>query len=475
VKGSDFERVDWLNKTLRNLFPHYNKAICKIVVDSVTPILEGLMPSFVDEVKFDEFDFGEIPFTLGGIRLYNTDLDEVSFDAQMNWGGEARVVLGIYAKGLHFQVEVSDIQVKGLCRVTLGPLVDIIPCLGGVSISFIEDPVTDLCVRVLGGPDLLAIPGVDAAVNMALKQFVYGKMGEPNFGLVYPNMMSFDILADGGREKPIKGLLKVKLHGAEGLMNNSTVGTSDPFVLLQVVGGSSSKFGVKSSTCDNNLSPSYEENFDLLVFDTDLDKLEVILYDEDMLKLGNDEEMGRVAIDLDEESLAPFKPKDAWFSLLAPKDEDKDFLNKVNPLNFGKKGLGAVVGLVSKKKLQDDPFGKVHLTLEYRPFEDGKKILVGRASETGNLGTPAKGEDSVLGAPQRAPDQQPLGVLRVKLVCATSLMAKGLDGVSDPYVTLVTEGKRRKSTVKADESSPYWNESFEFVAVKDVRRSHPLS
>ncbi len=60
-------------------------------------------------------------------------------------------------------------QLKARARITLKPLVETIPCLGAVNISLLEVPTVDLALSLLNSPDLMAIPGLNLAVNLGLK------------------------------------------------------------------------------------------------------------------------------------------------------------------------------------------------------------------------------------------------------------------------------------------------------------------
>jgi hypothetical protein len=52
-------------------------------------------------------------------------------------------------------------------RVTLKPLVDVIPCIGGVSISLLRVPHVDLSLSMVGGVDLMVGGGLwDLSDNM---------------------------------------------------------------------------------------------------------------------------------------------------------------------------------------------------------------------------------------------------------------------------------------------------------------------
>ena len=75
--------------------------------------------------------------------------------------------------------QVSDVQYKVLSRVTLS-LVDTIPCIGGAQLSLLEVPHMDFKLRVLGGVDMMAVPGVKDATRWVIS--VRGGRGERQGG-----------------------------------------------------------------------------------------------------------------------------------------------------------------------------------------------------------------------------------------------------------------------------------------------------
>ena len=62
------------------------------------------------------------------------------------------------------------VQVRGLARVTLAPLVDTLPCLGAVQISLLEEPYIDFSISLFGSLDLMLLPIFKDAVNFAAKK-----------------------------------------------------------------------------------------------------------------------------------------------------------------------------------------------------------------------------------------------------------------------------------------------------------------
>ena len=61
-------------------------------------------------------------------------------------------------------------QVRGLARVVLAPLVDTLPCLGAVQISLLEEPYIDFSISLFGSLDLMLLPIFKDAVNFAAKK-----------------------------------------------------------------------------------------------------------------------------------------------------------------------------------------------------------------------------------------------------------------------------------------------------------------
>ena len=62
------------------------------------------------------------------------------------------------------------LQIRGLARITLAPLVDTLPCMGAVQISLLEDPYIDFSISLFGSLDLMLLPGLKDVVNLVAKK-----------------------------------------------------------------------------------------------------------------------------------------------------------------------------------------------------------------------------------------------------------------------------------------------------------------
>ena len=56
-----------------------------------------------------------------------------------------------------------------MTRINLRPLTEAVPCVGGVSLSLLELPHVDLCLKVVHGVDLMALPGIQDVVRLVIK------------------------------------------------------------------------------------------------------------------------------------------------------------------------------------------------------------------------------------------------------------------------------------------------------------------
>ena len=56
-------------------------------------------------------------------------------------------------------------QLRADARITLAPLVDVLPCLGAVTITMLDAPYFDLSASLIGALDLMSLPGIRDAVQ----------------------------------------------------------------------------------------------------------------------------------------------------------------------------------------------------------------------------------------------------------------------------------------------------------------------
>jgi len=205
----------FLNKLLSQLWPHLSPAIHrKVMAQAKQPIREALAKipliggRVLKTIRIDVLDLGTRPFRVDSIKSYTSSPSDnwVMTEAALLYGGDMRVrvvievSLGVFT--VDVPVEVANFQLKALARMTLYPLVEQLPCVGGVTLSLLEQPTVDFDLRILDSPDLLALPPIPVLLRF-VQNLVVGKM------LVYPNEMSFPVLPNYGLPKPPVGICRV--------------------------------------------------------------------------------------------------------------------------------------------------------------------------------------------------------------------------------------------------------------------------
>ena len=101
------------------------------------------------------------------------------------------------------------------------------------------------------------------------------------------------------------GKLEVTVVAARDLANQSTFGTSDPYVIVKL-GSRSSKTATQNSTLD----PKYDETFKFLVADEASEQLRIEVWDHNVV---SDDAMGHYNLSLS--GLVRGKPCDQWYLL----------------------------------------------------------------------------------------------------------------------------------------------------------------
>lgn len=272
----DYERALFINKILKLLWPHLSPAIHKEVMKQAkAPIGDALASiPLVKDIRIDKLDLGERPFRVDSFKTYETVDDEIIMETSLFWGGdlELRVTAVVQAGPMtvDLPIDVQNIQFKALARITI-PLVETLPCAGGVTISLLEEPFVDFELNVLGSPDIMAMPGVPLAVRSAIK-VIAGNM------LVYPNEFMYPLMEGFGRPPPPQGMLKVCVKSGHNL-KSSFFDVVDPYVVLEIRTGRPSE----TSFIKNNPNPVWNEDIDLVVDDPVVQELKIVVMDEDVL------------------------------------------------------------------------------------------------------------------------------------------------------------------------------------------------
>lgn len=131
----EVNRMAWFNKALDYMWPGIDTSVCEVIRDSVEPLLRTAVPPIVSWIGFEKLTLGPTPPTLGGIKVHGSNSQEAMLEIELSWAGGLDIVLAAYVFGVRVPVRLHDLQFRTYLRATFTPLVDELPCLGGLEVS----------------------------------------------------------------------------------------------------------------------------------------------------------------------------------------------------------------------------------------------------------------------------------------------------------------------------------------------------
>ncbi|XP_023002304.1 synaptotagmin-2 [Cucurbita maxima] len=407
VKNPDYDRIDWLNKFLETMWPYLDKAICKTVKNIAKPIIAEQIPKYkIDAVDFDTLTLGSLPPTFQGMKVYTTDDKELIMEPCMKWAGNPNITVSVKAFGLKATVQVIDLQVFVVPRITLKPLVPTFPCFAKIFVSLMEKPHVDFGLKLFGA-DTMAIPGLYRFVQETIKDQVANMY-------LWPKTLEVPIMDPVKAMKKPVGILHVKVLKALKLKKKDLFGASDPYLKLKLT---EDKLPSKKTTVKpSNLNPEWNEEFTFVVKDPESQALELVLYDWE--KVGKHDKMGMNVVPLKE---------------LTP-DESKEFT------------LEVLKNMDPNDTQNEKSRGQLVVELLYKPFKDDE----------------APKDVEYENAVQKAPDGTPEGG---GLLVVMIHQAEDVEGKhhTNPYVRLLFRGEEKRTKHVKKNRDPRWDEEFQFM------------
>ncbi|XP_070585528.1 extended synaptotagmin-2 isoform X1 [Erythrolamprus reginae] len=411
VHFPDTERAEWLNKTVKHMWPFICQFIEKLFRETIEPAVKGAN-SHLSTFSFTKIDVGHQPIRINGVKVYteNVDKRQIILDLQISFVGNCEIDLEI--KRYFCRAGVKSIQIHGTMRVILEPLLGDIPLIGAISLFFLRKPLLE--INWTGLTNLLDIPGLNGLSDTIILDII------SNY-LVLPNRITVPFVSEveiAQLRFPIpKGVLRIHFLEAQDLEGKDTYlkglvkGKSDPYGITQL-----GNQIFRSKVIKENLNPKWNEVYEALVYEHPGQDLEIELFDEDPDK---DDFLGSLTIDLIE--VEKERHIDEWF----PLDE------------------------VSK--------GKLHLKLEWLTLK----------STVENL-------DQVLKSIRADKDQTDDGISSALLILyldsARNLPSgKKMNTNPNPLVLMTVGHIAKESKIRYKTNEPVWEEHFTFL-VRNPRR-----
>ncbi|XP_041808275.1 extended synaptotagmin-1 [Chelmon rostratus] len=409
VNFPDVEKVEWLNKVLQQVWPFVGQYLEKLLVETIAPSIRA-SSTHLQTLSFTKVDMGDKAMKVVGIKAHTeNDKGQVLLDLYISYVGN--VEINVEVKRYFCKAGVKGIQLHGMMRVILEPLIGDVPIVGAVTMFFIQRPKLD--INWTGLTNLLDIPGLNVMSDSMIMDAIASFLVLPN-RLVVPLVQGLHVAQ---LRSPLpRGVVRIHLLEAQNLaakdnyVKGVMAGLSDPYAILRV-----GPQTFTSQHIDNTDSPKWEEMYEVIVHEVPGQELEVEVYDKDP---DQDDFLGRTKLDLGivKKSIAV----DDWFTL------------------------------------KDTPSGRVHFRLEWLsllPSTDRlEQILKRNESLTSKAGDP----------PSSA-------ILVVYLDKAEALPMKKGNKEPNPMVQLSVQDITRESKTCYTTINPEWEEAFTFF-IQDPRK-----
>ncbi|XP_026123556.1 extended synaptotagmin-2 isoform X4 [Carassius auratus] len=400
VHYPDVERVEWLNKTVKQMWPYVCQFVEKLFKETIEPAIKEAN-AHLSTFSFTKIDLGDKPLRINGVKVYSENVDkrQIIMDLQISYVGNTEIDVDV--KRFYCRAGIKSIQIHGVLRVILEPLLGNMPLVGALSLFFLKKPLLD--INWTGLTNILDIPGLNGFSEHMIQDIISTYM-------VLPNRITVPLIGEVElaqlRFPMPKGVLRIHFLEAQNLEVKDTYlgglikGKSDPYGMLLV---SNQLF--RSKTIKECLHPKWNEVYEALVYEHSGQHLEIELFDEDPDK---DDFLGSLMIDLSE--LHKEQKVDEWFDL------------------------------------EEVTTGKLHLRLEWLSLYPSAEKL-----------------DQVLRS-IRANENLSSALLVVYLDSASNLpYGKKMSIDPNPFVKLTVGQKMYTSKVRYKTSEPLWEEAFHFL------------
>uniref|UniRef100_A0A674ALD3 Extended synaptotagmin 2 n=1 Tax=Salmo trutta TaxID=8032 RepID=A0A674ALD3_SALTR len=402
VHFPDVERVEWLNKTVKQMWPYICQFVDKLFRETIEPAVKGAN-AHLSSFCFTKIDMGDKPLRVNGVKVYteNVDKRQIIMDLEISFVGNTEIDVDI--KKYYCRAGIKSIQLHGVLRVVMEPLLGDMPLIGALSVFFLKNGlcdnlIQDIIYSYLVLPNRITIPLVGEA-QLAQLRFPIPK------GVLRIHFLEAQDLL--GKDKFLGGLIK---------------GKSDPYGVLHI---GNQLF--QSKVVKENIHPKWNEVYEALVYEhSGPQNLEIELFDEDT---DQDDFLGSLLIDVAE--LQKEQKVDEWF-----------VMEEVNT-------------------------GKLHLKLEWLSLlptpEKLDQVLTSIKADKGQANDGLSSAllvvylDSARNLPVR------LEVMCFIAVLVVSQSGKKVSSVPSPFVQFTVGHKTYESKTRYKTNEPVWEEAFTFL------------
>eukprot|EP01035_Chromulina_nebulosa_P019206 gene19206-25056_t len=142
------------------------------------------LPKFIAYMNLIKVSLGDIPPTIVGMRIFESEGSNIKMDWEIRYAGNADVILKLGTQPVATTLEISDIKIR-------------IPCIGGANVSFLQSPSFDFSFKV-AGMDIMNIGPKEFGLAKVVKNVINAMIRQQ---ALYPNKVFVQMLSSAEVEE----------------------------------------------------------------------------------------------------------------------------------------------------------------------------------------------------------------------------------------------------------------------------------
>ncbi|KPP60145.1 hypothetical protein Z043_121876, partial [Scleropages formosus] len=125
--------------TVKQMWPYICQFVDKLFHETIEPAVKGANPH-LNTFGFTKVDLGDKPLRINGVKVYNENVDkrQIIMDLEISFAGNTEIDVDI--KRYYCRAGIKSIQLQGVVRVIMEPLLGDVPLVGALSIFFLKKP-----------------------------------------------------------------------------------------------------------------------------------------------------------------------------------------------------------------------------------------------------------------------------------------------------------------------------------------------
>ena len=322
VSFPDFERVEWMNQILTQLwtnFDCFSTCFVQVLIEpQLHKILDLMQLDNLSGLRIKRVDLGNTPARVEGIKVYDkkhvgSEIEEIVLDCDVVYVGEAKVIFTLQG----ISAAIKDIKFRGMARIHLKPLLNTFPFIGGFEMYFLSMPTLQYSLGGIG--TFGEVPGINSVVRSVVEDIIRSRFVWPNrFKLYLPLDDIKNSKASYMLPRPA-GLLYITLKEARDLLKKDRhiggSGKSDPYAIISI---GEKKVSFRNRYVAKTVNPTWNYSTSFVMEDPIGQTLDIEVYDFDALSA--DDFLGKTSVAFSD--VIQIRNFDDWITLSEVKHGD---------------------------------------------------------------------------------------------------------------------------------------------------------